>query len=131
MSNVSDNIKTNSIILENNNLNKINFEKEEDNLRNKYNQENIFISPTHKIKWQSEDIQGSYHFKQDVERIWLIIRGFDLVALINNKGHYPCICTKGQNTWQVGNEFKGNLFSAFPFIARVEKSESLPEVKIV
>ena len=131
MSNVSDSIKTNSIILENNNLNKINFEKEENNLRNKYDQENIFISPIHKIKWQSEDIQGSYHFKQDIERIWLIIRGFDLVALINNKGHYPCICTKGQNTWQVGNEFKGNLFSAFPFIARVEKSESLPEIKIV
>lgn len=131
MSTTSDSIKSSTIIPENNNLNKINFEKKENNLRQKDNQENIFINPNHKIKWQSEDIQGSYHFKQDIERIWLIIRCFDLIALINNKGHYPCICTKGQNTWQVGNEFKGNLFSAFPFIARVERSESLPEIKIV
>ena len=131
MSNTSDSIKTNSIILENNNLNRINYEIEDNNLRNKDNQKDIFINPTHKIIWQPQDFQNSYHFKQDIERIWLIIRGFDLVALINNKGHYPCICTKGKNTWQVGNEFKGNLFSEFPFIARVEKSESFPEIKII
>ena len=60
-----------------------------------------------------------------------MIRSFDLLILFNNKGHYPCIFTKGQNTFQVGNEFKGNFFSEFPFIAKVKKSESLPEIKIL
>jgi len=48
---------------------------------------------------------------------------------LNNRGHYPCISIKGQDTWRVGNEFKGNLFGIFPFIARVEKCLNYPEIK--
>ena len=101
-----------------------------DNSSSKDNLEesNRFISPDHEIVWEYS-FQNSYHFKPDIERVWLIVKNFDLLSLIKNKGHYPCVSTKGQDTWKIGNEFKGNLFSIFPFIARVEKSINLPELK--
>ena len=122
--------KDNEIIIEEEKGNKINCGNFDKNSRKKNIKENKFIEPNHKIKWQS-DFQNSYHFKQDIERVWLIIKKFDLLALINNQGHYPCIPTKGKDTYKVGNEFKGILFSDLPFIARVEKSESLPEMKLI
>ena len=128
MSNTIHFSKPDQLILEDSKRNNINIKKEENLIRDQNNQENKFIYPEHEIKWESNK-QNSYHFKQDIERIWLIIRSFDLLSLINNKGHYPCISTKGQDTWKIGNEFKGNLFSIFPFIARVEKSINLPELK--
>ena len=128
MSNEDNNTQANEIILEKENDNKIIFENEQNNSRQIDIQENKFIEPNYKIKWKGNN-QNSYHFKQDIERVWLFVKSFDLITLINNKGHYPCICTKGSNTWKVGNEFKGNLFSKHPFIARVEKSESYPEIK--
>ena len=106
------------------NENKIIDNSSRDNLE----EDNKFIAPDHKIIW-SYSKQNSYHYKPDIERVWLIIRNFDLLSLIKNKGHYPCISTKGQFTWKVGNEFKGNLFGDFPFTARVEENENLPEIK--
>ena len=122
--------KDNEIIIEEEKGNQINFCSKEKSSRKMDIQENKFIEPNHKIKWET-DFQNSYHFKQDIERVWLILKNFDLLALINNQGHYPCIPTKGKDTYKVGNEFKGNLFSALPFVARVEKSESLPEMKLI
>ena len=101
-----------------------------DNSSSKDNLEesNRFINPDHEIVWEYS-FQNSYHFKPDIERVWLIVKNFDLLSLIKNKGHYPCISTKGQDCWKVGNEFKGNLFGDFPFIARVEENVNLPEIK--
>jgi len=106
------------------NENKIIDNSSRDNLE----ESNKFIAPDHEIIWNGYD-QDSYHYKPDIERVWLIVRNFDLLSLIKNKGHYPCISTKGQDTWKVGNEFKGNLFGGFPFIARVEENLNLPEIK--
>ena len=127
--------KSNDLNIEDSKNNKIGIKKEENNSFNNISraqneQDNTFIFPQHEIKWE-KNIQNTYHFKQDIERVWLIIRNFDLLSLLNNKGHYPCISTKGQDTWKVGNEFKGNLFSIAPFIARVEKTINLPEMKTV
>ena len=127
------NNKTNELILEDSKGTKISINKEEKKSLNNISREqnernNTFIIPDHDIKWE-KIIQNSYHFKQDIERVWLIVRNFDLLSLLNNKGHYPCISTKGQDTWKVGNEFKGNLFGIAPFIARVEKTINLPEIK--
>ena len=137
MSKMNGNINKNEIIIDeqqrrnNNDLIKEN-KNINDSSRNNTTQEkeSIFIKPTYKIKWE-EIIQNSYHFKQDIERVWLIVRNFDLLILINNKDHYPCVSIKGQDTFKVGNEFKGNLFSIFPFIARVEKTIILPEIKTI
>ena len=106
------------------NQNKIIDNSSKDNLE----EDNNFIAPDHKIIW-SNSSQNSYHYKPDIERVWLIIRNFDLLSLIKNKGHGPCILTKGQITWEVGSEFKGNLLGDFSFTARVEENENLPEIK--
>jgi hypothetical protein len=89
-----------------------------------------FEKPEHKIKWDIK-MQNTYHFKHDIERVWFIVRNFDVLCLFNNEGHYPCVNIKGKCTWKVGNIFKGNFYKIFPFIARVEKVVSLPEIKEV
>ena len=127
--------KSTTLTSEESNINKI-FVSEDKNkfINNLYGEAKIenneFISPDHKLTWKYSS-QKSYHFIQDIERVWLIVKNFDLLSLINNMGHYPCISTKGRDTWKVGNEFKGNLFGIFPFIARVEKISNLPEIKKV
>ena len=131
MSNVRDyELKEEIIKKENRNI--INYIEEDNNIINSSREPKIedyqFINPDHEIKWQWTN-KNTYHFKQDIERVWLLIRNFDLLALINNKGNYPCISEKGQDTWIAGNEFKGNLFGLLPFRARVEKCVNLPDLK--
>ena len=100
----------------------------DDLIREKIHEENKFNELDHKIK-SNYFINITYYFKQDIERVWMLLRCFDILSLISNEGHYPCIFLKGQNTWKVGNIFKGNLYGTFPFIAKVEKSVNLPEIK--
>ena len=91
--------------------------------------ENIeFIPPKDKLKWTLL-LQNVYHFKQDIDRVYWFLRNFELLSIINNEGHYPCINIKGKDTWKVGNTFKGNLYKAIPFVAKVEKNLNLPEIK--
>ena len=100
----------------------------DDLIRENINEKNKFNHPDHEIK-SNYFINITYHFKQDIERVWMLLKNFDILSLISNEGHYPCIFLKGQNTWKVGNIFKGNLYGIFPFIAKVEKSVNLPEIK--
>ena len=92
------------------------------------NEKNEFKEPEYEIQWNNF-VQNSYHFKQDIERVWLITRCFDVLSLISNQGHYPCVFVKGQDTWKVGNLFKGNIYGVYPFLAKVYKSVNLPELK--
>ena len=122
----------NEIILEEN-RNRINYNEDVNSpIKNSSREPKIeeykFINPERELKWNWIKY-NSYLFKQDIERVWLIVKNFDLLALINNKGNYPCISDKGQDTWIIGNEFKGNLFGLFPFKARVEKCVNLPDMK--
>ena len=91
---------------------------------------NEFKPPKEKLKWNNS-IQHTYHFKHDIERIWIFLRNFELISLISNEGHFPCISIKGKDTFKVGNTFKGNLLKIYPFIARVEKVLTLPEMKSI
>ena len=90
--------------------------------------ENKFIDPDHEIEW---DIffQGSYYFKQDIERVWVILRSFEVLSILSSQGHDPCVYLKGKDTFSKGNEFKGNIFGKFPFIAKVVNCSNLPEIK--
>ena len=99
-----------------------------DLISQKIHEKNKFNEPDHEIK-SNYSISTTYYFKQDIERVWMILRCFDIISLISNEGHCPCIFFKGKNTWKVGNIFKGNLYGIFPFIAKVEKSVNLPEIK--
>ena len=89
---------------------------------------NEFKSPEHELIW-THVFQSTYHFKQDIERVYMFLKNFEFISLLGNEGKYPCINLKGKDTWKVGNIFKGNLYNIFPFIARVEKSINLPEMK--
>ena len=91
--------------------------------------ENIKFSPKKNEKSWKIKMQSTFHFKHDIERVWCIIRNFDILSLISDQGHFPCVNIKGKDTWNVGNIFKGNLYKSFPFIARVEKMNNLPEMK--
>ena len=87
-----------------------------------------FENPGHKIKWNIK-LHSTYHFSQDIERVWYIVRNFEILCLFSNEGHLPCINIKGKDTWKIGNIFKGNFYKTCPFIAKVEKYYSLPEIK--
>ena len=108
-----------------NNSNNINITINKDLIEN-----DEFKSPDHELIW-THFFQSTYHFKQDIERVWMLLKNFELLSLFGNEGQYPCINLKGKDTWKVGNIFKGNLYKIFPFIARVEKSNNLPEMKYI
>lgn len=92
------------------------------------NEKNEFKEPDHELKW-IDFMQDNYHFKQNIERVYVLLRSYDILSLISNQGHYPCIFLKGQDTYKVGNQFKGNMSGIYPFIAKVNKSVNLPEIK--
>ena len=108
---------------QNYNYNQINISNE-DSIEETENFEN----PGHKIKWNIK-LHSTYHFSQDIERVWYIVRNFEILCLFSNEGHLPCINIKGKDTWKIGNIFKGNFYKTCPFIAKVEKYYSLPEIK--
>ena len=68
--------------------------------------------------------------KQDIEPIWLIVKNFDLLSLADNNNNYPIVFIKGQDSWKVGNEFKGNMNEDYPFVARVQKYKFSRKKKI-
>ena len=91
-------------------------------------EKNEFKEPDHKLIW-NDYIQNTYHFKQDIERVWLIIRCFEILSLIKNHVHYPCLFIKGQDTFKIGNQFKGNIAGKYIYMAKVNKSVNLPDMK--
>ena len=100
----------------------------ENSYTKKIQEKNEFINPDQELKLNYL-VQKTYHMKQDIERIWLIVKNFDLLSLAGNKNNYPIVYIKGQDSWKVGNEFKGNMNGDYPFVARVHKNINLPEIK--
>ena len=100
----------------------------ENSYTKKIQEKNEFINPDQEVKLKYL-AQKTYHMKQDIERIWLIVKNFDLLSLASNKNNYPIVYIKGQDSWKIGNEFKGNMNGDYPFVARVQKNINLPEIK--
>ena len=71
----------------------------------------------------------TYHFKQNIERVWNILKDFELFLIINDSQHYPCIIKKGNNTFSTGNIFEGKLFALYNFYAKVLKETNFPDYK--
>ena len=128
MSNEKNNENINNI--KNEIINKItineNLKEDSDNIKIREKKE--FTSPDHKLNWNYLD-QKSYHLKQDIERVWSIVKNYDILSLISNKENYPVVYIKGQGSWKLGNEFKGNICGKYPFVAKVNKCINLPEIK--
>ena len=45
-----------------------------------------------------KNLQNTYHYNHDIERVWSIIKNCEILFILSNKGHYPCINIKGKNT---------------------------------
>lgn len=71
----------------------------------------------------------TYHFKQNIERVWNILKNFEMILILNNSNHYPCIMKIGSNTFTVGNIYEGKLFALYDFHAKVIKEKHYPELK--
>ena len=112
-----------NIYLENNNINIRNTSIFSNNNENyEYKDDNK------KIEWKHYE-QISAHLKPDIERVWFLIQKLDILLLVHNQGHYPLIITNGKDTRKEGNEFHGNIFGSFPFVAKVYKNSDYPEFK--
>ena len=104
----------------------------QNNFNKNYNygifEKNEFNEPNRQIKWKFSS-QNTFHFKQDIERIWLIMRNFELLSTLCDLGNFPAIITKGKDTCKVGNEFKGIFFGKVPYFGKVQNVINLPEIK--
>ena len=108
----------------------ISAEKNGNNIFFPNNNEEItkFVDPDYEIQWKNF-LQDSYHFKQDIDRVWAIFRSFDILSLLSNQDNYLLIYLKGNDTWKQGNEFKGSILGQIPYVAKVKDSLNLPENK--
>jgi hypothetical protein len=84
---------------------------------------------------QKNDWKGfadmTYHFKQNIERVWNSLKDFETLLITNDINHYPCIIKKGSNTWSIGNIFEGKFFGLYEFHAKVLKEKNFPELKAI
>jgi hypothetical protein len=105
-------------------------EKNDNNIFFPNNNEEItkFVDPDYEIQWKNF-LQDSYHFKQDIDRVWAIFRSFDILSILSNQDNNLLIYLKGNDTWKQGNEFKGSILGQFPYVAKVKDSINLPEIK--
>ena len=108
----------------------ISIEKNDNNIffPNNNNEINKFVDPEYEIQWKNF-LQDSYHFKQDIDRVWAIFRSFDILSLLSNQDNYLLIYLKGNDTWKQGNEFKGRILGQIPYVAKVKDCINLPEIK--
>ena len=74
-------------------------------------------------------VDMTYHFKQNIERVWDYIKCFEFLLITNELNHYPIIIKKGSNTWKVGNIYEGKFLNQYEFHAKVVKEKSFPEYK--
>ena len=107
----------------------ISIEKNDNNIFLNNNEEiTKFVDPDYEIQWKNF-LQDSYHFKQDIDRVWAIFRSFDILSILSNQDNNLLIYLKGNDTWKQGNEFKGSVLGQFPYVAKVKDSINLPEIK--
>ena len=101
---------------------------------------NLNIEP--KISYNINDIENfvkkeefiqisdiTYLSKENIERIWYIIKNFEIISKLINLSQNPCIIKKGLNNFDVGDVFEGILCSLYVFYAKVLKVKNFPERK--
>ena len=79
-------------------------------------------------KWEIIE-DRTYHLKQNIERIWEIIKSIDFLFMINKSEHFPFIFKKDSKYWNLGNIFEGKLFDIYEFNAKVIKQKIFSELK--
>ena len=79
-------------------------------------------------KWEIIE-DRTYHLKQNIERIWEIIKSIDSLFIFNKSEHFPFIFKKDSKIRNLGNIFEGKLFDIYEFIAKVIKQKIFSELK--
>ena len=64
-------------------------------------------------------IDNNFFFKQNIERIWDIVKTLDFIFNVNNSN--PFLMKRGNNIWNLGNIFEGKLFENYEFNSKVIK----------
>ena len=118
--NIPQNISINKINSCNNNNN-------HQKIQNAPEQNDLF-PPEGKFNWKYT-LTDSYHLDKDIERVWTLIKNFEILSFLCDFGNASCINIKGKDTWKEGNEFIGKIYGKFPFNARVNMCLDLPEMK--
>ena len=70
----------------------------------------------------------THHFRQNIERLWDVIKSIDNLFLLNNSQNYPIIFKKGSNIYNQGNIFEGKLFNVYEFKAKVIKEKVFSDI---
>ena len=113
-----------------NNINKIkinnNFQEIIKNINIPKNDQ--FIPSDHEFNWKYS-LKYTYHFDKDIERVWILLKNFEILTFFSDLGNSSIINIKGKDTWKEGNEFKGFFSGNFPYIARVNMCLDLHEMK--
>lgn len=108
------------------NLNKI----IENNLKLEIKKNSNIINIENIMKKNDWDLLEDFtcHFKQNIDRIWEIIKSLDKIFILNNE-ICPIIIYSNLNIWNKGNVFGGKLFNLYEFIAKVIKLRMDSELK--
>jgi hypothetical protein len=71
----------------------------------------------------------THYFKHGIERVWNIVSNFELLLIISDSNHYPCVIKKGSEIYSQGNIFEGKFFSIYKFLGKVLKLRNFPDLK--
>jgi len=108
------------------NLNKI----IENNLKLEIKKNNNIINIDNIIRSNNWNLleDFTYHFNQNINKIWEITKSLDAIFIPNNS-ICPIIIQTNSNIWNLGNIFEGKLFDLYEFIAKVIKLKMDSELK--
>lgn len=68
-------------------------------------------------------------FKQNIERVWYVVRDASLLSFLNSEKHFPLIVKNGKATWNVDNEFQGKILGGEDFSGKCIESIAFPHNK--
>ena len=81
-----------------------------------------------KYDWKILD-DKTFLFKQNIQRVWEVIKSLDFLFSIINSEHYTCIFKKGSNIYNLGNIFEGKFLNTYDFNAKVIKEKIYSDIK--
>lgn len=72
-------------------------------------------------------VEFTFQFKENIERVWALVRDLDLLTTLSAGQAFPIIPKKkSENSWILGSCFEGNIIGFNNFKAQCVQSESFP-----
>ena len=73
--------------------------------------------------------EGTFQSNHDANRLFNFIRNIEFILMLDKSLHHIPINIIGNDTFTVGNVFKGILFSSFPYVCKVLKYKNSNKIK--